>query len=103
VERVKWLAIVVASVLALALGAYALTARGGGQRLRDIVPTTKPAPDNQAGDNGDDQADDNQSSEDSDDQAGNDQSGDDGDDQAGDDQSGDNSDDQAGDGQADGP
>ena len=86
----KWLAIVVASVLALALGAYALTARGGGQRLRDIVPTTKPAPDNQAGDNADDQA-------------GDSEAGDNGDDQAGDDQSGDNSDDQAGDGQADGP
>jgi hypothetical protein len=42
--------VVVASVLVLAVVALALTTRGGGQRLRDIVPTTKPATNDQAGD-----------------------------------------------------
>jgi hypothetical protein len=70
-RSVKWVAIVVgAAILALAVGAYALTARGGGQRLRDIVPTTKPAGDDQAGDDADDQAGDNEAGDDSDDQAG---------------------------------
>ena len=100
----KWVAIVMgASVLALAVGAYALTARGGGQRLRDIVPTTKPASNNQAGDISDDQAGDSEAADKSDDQAGDNEAGDNSDDQAGDNEAGDNSDDQAGDGRGDGP
>jgi len=108
---VKWPAIGLgALILALTAGAYALTARGGGQGTRDVVTTTvastaKPLAPKQsrrvssatrpALDNNDDQAGDNQAGDNNDDQAG--------DNQAGDNQAGDNKDNPAGDNRAGGP